>query len=140
MLESLSCFSSFPQEGEGAQRLEFSERLIVREGVTCFSYKFHDDPSKDIAFVHVEAGAKTPLQEVIGGSRTVEGYMSGSGCFEMWSSTTSIKCYEVAPGVSFEIVVPQGWRMQWKADSNFNLVFYELCWPPYSDGRFRDLD
>ena len=29
--------------------------------------------------------------------------------------------------------------MQWEASKNSNLVFYEVCYPPYQDGRFENL-
>jgi hypothetical protein len=29
--------------------------------------------------------------------------------------------------------------MQWYANGNSDLVFYEVCWPPYADGRFEDI-
>lgn len=38
-----------------------------------------------------------------------------------------------------EVVVGVGQIMQWTAPEDTDLVFYEVCDPPYQDGRFEDL-
>ena len=37
------------------------------------------------------------------------------------------------------VVVEIGQIMQWEADHDVDLVFSEVCDPPYADGRFEDL-
>ena len=39
----------------------------------------------------------------------------------------------------FSIDVKVGDTMQWKADLNSRLVVYEVCYPPYADGRYENL-
>lgn len=57
----------------------YIETIVVKEGVECDIYKFPSDESKDLALVRVSSGFKTPLQKVIKGAKTVEGYVSGKG-------------------------------------------------------------
>lgn len=49
-----------------------------------------------------------------------------------------INTYEVneLTPLPFEIAVMINDVMQWQADSD--LVLYEICFPPYEDGRFQN--
>ncbi len=38
-----------------------------------------------------------------------------------------------------EVVVEIGQIMQWEASKDLDLVFSEVCYPPYKDGRFENL-
>jgi hypothetical protein len=44
--------------------------------------------------------------------------------------------------VGFEKLVSKGELMQWQAahDAKDLLVAYEICYPPYEDGRFKNVE
>ena len=46
-------------------------------------YTYNDKETKDLAIVTVLAGYKTPLQRVLQGSRTVEGFVKGEGTLQI---------------------------------------------------------
>ena len=117
--------------------------MAVANGVICDTYEVPEvDDEWDLGIIKVEPGASTPRQLVIGGTRTVEAHLAGSG----WLM--------IAPGLLFEspdrhvfnedeqpgrhVDVRQGEVMQWVVGTT-GLVAAELCWPPYQDGRFLDL-
>jgi len=116
----------------------FIETVTVKEGVECDIYSFENDGSKDLAIVRVAAGAKTPLQQVLSGVTTTEGFLSGEGTLTVQSNgeATTLSFNEESPG---EVLVEVGQTMQWEADPNSELVFYEVCVPPYEEGRFENL-
>ena len=62
-----------------SQQVEFVEALDVAEGVKCDSYKFVGDKTKDLGVIKIGPGSKTPLQKVLKGDRTIEGFVSGEG-------------------------------------------------------------
>jgi hypothetical protein len=39
-----------------------------------------------------------------------------------------------------EVTIFVGQIVQWEADPSNDLLFYEICEPPYEDGRFENLD
>jgi len=48
----------------------------------------------------------------------------------------------IADGESEEpivVTVGVGEIMQWKADKESGLAVYEICFPPYEDGRYENL-
>ena len=47
--------------------------------------------------------------------------------------------YSFATGDSGSVDVFIGQTIQWYADTESNLVFYEVCQPPYKDGRFENI-
>ena len=48
--------------------------------------------------------------------------------------------FEVSPEhEGFSHPVEIGEIMQWQADENESLVVFEICFPPYQDGRFENL-
>jgi hypothetical protein len=121
--------------------ITFVETQTVKDGVRADIYTFDNDMSKDLAIVHVAQGCKTPLQRVLKGTKTAEGYMSGSGKLAVTAKDGTLKTHlftgEEGINQDAEIEVHIGELMQWSAVSD--LIFYEICEPPYEDGRFENL-
>lgn len=118
--------------------VEFVETMDVKDGVACDVYTFVGDTTKDLGIVTVKRGHKTPLQRVLKGDKTIEGFVSGSGVLTVKSSSDKEKTYQFNDSNNTSYVeVLVGEIMQWSADSD--LIFYEVCHPPYSDGRFENL-
>ncbi|MEI8143736.1 MAG: hypothetical protein WCG48_03945 [Candidatus Berkelbacteria bacterium] len=69
---------SFSIEGESFE-VGYIETMEVTDGVKCEVYSFVEDGSRDLGIIHIEPGKRTPLQRVLSGDRTIEGYMSGKG-------------------------------------------------------------
>jgi hypothetical protein len=120
--------------------ISFVETTHVVDGVDCDVYSFIGDTSKDLGVVKISPGSKTPLQRVLKGDRTVEGYVSGKGKLTITKTDGKQEVY-VAEGESQKPVVTVGIGelMQWEADEKVGLVAYEICFPPYEDGRYEDL-
>ena len=112
--------------------IELQETCEVTHGVVCDVYAFENDDTKDLGIVTMQAGAKTPLQKVRGGDKTIEGYISGEGVL-----TVDDKVYVFPGSEQTEIEVQIGETMQWEAKTE--LVFSEVCFPPYQDGRYENL-
>lgn len=118
----------------------FVETQSVKDGVECDLYNFVDDNTRDLAVVRVDSGFKTPLQLVVKGSKTIEGFCSGAGTLTVWDKNGNTQQFTFADGnESTEVIVAVGQKMQWHADKNMRLEFYEICDPPYKDGRFENL-
>ena len=112
----------------------------VKEGVECDIYSFSGDSSKDLAIVRVKAGCKTPLQKILSGESTLEGYLEGEGSLTLKTESDETKVHIFEPGsISLPIEVRIGDTMRWKATSDSELTFYEICTPPYEKGRFENL-
>lgn len=119
--------------------IEYVETQQVKEGVTCDLYTFSNDSTKDLAIVTVLKGYKTPLQRVLLGTLTLEGYVSGHGTLNIRNKDGKEYIYDCdKPSERIEIEVVVGQTMQWEATDS-DLVFYEVCSPPYQDGRFENL-
>ena len=115
----------------------FVETIAVAPGVQCDTYIFPNDSSKDLGIVSVEPGFRTPVQKVVSGITTVEGYVGGSGTLEIVTPEGSVIPYEFGPDLrNNPILVQVGETMQWTA-SDEGLIFSELCEPPYQDGRYQ---
>jgi mannose-6-phosphate isomerase-like protein (cupin superfamily) len=119
--------------------VSFVETQTVKEGVECDIYTFVGDSSKDLAVVTVSKGHKTPLQRVLLGTKTVEGYVAGKGTLTVYSNDVAKTYAFKTGGINKEVLVEVGQTMQWHADGNIDLIFYEICEPPYEDGRFENL-
>jgi hypothetical protein len=119
----------------------YVETMQVKDGVECDTYSFVGDNSKDLAIVRVMKGFKTPLQRILKGTKTIEGYMNGNGTLTVTSIDGSTKTYPFIQGKganpNSEIEVHIGELMQWSAKTD--LTFYEICEPPYEDERFENL-
>jgi len=127
---------------EGTLPITFVETQEVKDGVTADIYTFNNHASRDLAIVHVTKGYKTPLQRILKGTKTIEGYMNGSGALTVTTQDGSVKTYTFAENgdnnPNTEIEVHVGELMQWSAETDLN--FYEICEPPYEDGRFENLE
>lgn len=120
--------------------VRFVESMKVKEGVYCDVYEFLDDSSKDLGIVTVKPNSMTPRQKILKGKRTVEGYISGDGEFIIQRTDGKYETFKVKRGVTFEFDVNIGEVMQWKSTGKSDLVFYEICFPPYEDGRYENLN
>jgi len=126
---------SFLFEGR-EQLVSFVETQNVANGVECDVYKFDGDTTKDLGMIRIEPGRKTPLQKVLKGDKTVEGYISGKGKLKI----TKPNGKQVVYTEPFAITVAVGELMQWEADPDSDLSVYEICYPPYEDGRFQNTE
>lgn len=121
--------------------ITFIENQHIKEGVSADLYAFDNDNTKDLAIVHVSKGYKTPLQRILKGTKTTEGYMSGTGTLTITVEDGSKKTYiftdDAGTNPSIETEVYIGELMQWSAETG--LMFYEICEPPYEDSRFENL-
>lgn len=120
------------------QSVEFVESMVVTKGVVCDVYQYVEDDTCDLGIVTVQAGCKTPLQKVLKGEKTIEGRVSGSATLVVKSTNGEVKKYSY-PDTKEPTVVQIGEIVQWHADNGQDLVFYEICYPPYQDGRFENL-
>ncbi len=135
----MSKFSSFKVSGT-YYPVSFVETMQVKDGVVCDVYQFNNDDSRDLAVVTVAKGCKTPLQKILQGEKTIEGYLRGSGQIAIQSGGKIVKKLKFSSGdQQAEVEVVPGQLMQWTADVKTDLVFYEVCTPSYEDGRFENL-
>lgn len=133
--------TSFNYAGQD-RKITFVETIRVKEGVDCNVYAFADDDSQDLAIVKVARGHKTPLQKVLYGDKTVEGFLTGKGELSVRSIKGDTKVYKFEDDAvgDREILVQIGEIMQWTASNDVDLLFYEICEPPYKDGRYENLE
>jgi len=135
--------NNFTFEGS-SQLVSFVETMHVVDGVECDVYTFDGDDTKDLGIIRMKPGARTPLQRVREGDKTIESYISGKGKLTITKPDGSKTIHEVQePGdedkkpLSVEVQI--GELMQWEADPESNLSFSEICFPPYEDGRYENL-
>ena len=96
--------------------ISYKEPVNVAKGVTCHVYEFQNDESRDLGIIEVEPGCKTPLQKVVLGDKTIEGYFSGKGALTVVNSTGQKKCYNVGESArEFSVSVAIGELMQWQS-------------------------
>ncbi len=118
----------------------FVESVEVTTGVVCDVYKFEEDESKDLGIIEIKAGMKTPSQKVLKGERTVEGFISGYGELIIIKENGEKVAYIVGNETKyFSRVIQLGEIMQWQADPDSDLKVYEVCYPPYKEGRYENL-
>jgi len=128
---------SFSLSGQD-ESITYVETVWVKEGVECDVYVFDDDDTRDLGIVRVAKGSSTPLQRVKGGDLTIEGHISGKGKLVVSRANGNKELYSFSdsqPARPVEVNI--GDTMRWTAEED--LVFYEVCEPPYEDGRFLDL-
>lgn len=132
---------NFTFEGK-SQSVSFVETMQVADGVDCDVYSFDNDKSKDLGIIKIKPGCKTPLQKVLKGDFTIEGYVSGKGKLTITRTNGERKVYQVSNSIEkpFTVWVQIGEMMQWEADSDSDLTAYEVCCPPYEDGRYENID
>ncbi len=125
--------------GDKALRTEFIETTNVAPGVVCDVYYHPETQERDLGIIYIEAGKKTPLQKVLSGDETIEGYISGKGKLLILKPSGEKLEFEVGPdNEGFSHTIEVGDIMQWQAIEN--LVVFEICFPPYWEGRFKNLD
>lgn len=115
----------------------FLESSEVKEGVICDVYSFIGDDTKDLGIVKVKKGFKTPLQLVVKGEKTLQIFKEGKGALTIIDRNGAQKVYSFPNGSRVEVEVKIGEKMQWEAQEN--LVFAEVCYPPYKEGRFENM-
>ena len=121
--------------------VDFVERVEVIPGeVYCDTYKAANGKDIwDLGVIRiVKKGGATLRQEVLDGDKTVEGYIYGRGELRIARKNGKKEVYRADKG-PIHVFVKIGDIMQWKADSDSTLIAYEICYPPYSDGRYRNL-
>lgn len=125
-------------ENDSFVSVKYVETQLVKDGVECDIYTFDANTSRDLAVVRVAKGFKTPLQKILKGDETIEKYVKGTGTLTVTNADGS-EIVHTFPNEAHqdEVVVGIGQTMQWAA--NEDLVFYEICTPPYEDGRFENL-
>lgn len=123
------------------QQVTFVETMKVAEGVECDVYSFNGDSSKDLGIIRIKPGSQTPLQKVLKGDRTVEGYISGKGKLTITGGEGKQRIYEASSKIKepVAVTVAIGELMQWEAAPDSNLQAYEECFPPYKDGRYENI-
>ena len=120
--------------------VSFIKTQAIKDGVVCDIYTFTQDSSKDLGIVTVSPGFKTPPQRVLLGDATIEGYMSGEGTLTVTKKDGKVQKYYFSnPTEAKEVEIKVDEIMQWENDGNSDLVFYEICLPPYKDGRYENL-
>ena len=130
---------SFLYNGERLSAI-FKETLEVFPGVHCDVYIHPETQKRDLAIIMLDPGKKTLPQKVLMGEETIEGYISGSGKLIIRHVDGTQSVFDVGPGSEgFSHPVGIGEIMQWKADKHEELVFFEICLPPYEDGRYENL-
>lgn len=136
-ITSTSLLTQFTFE-EKTQKVTFIETTHVKAGVDCDVYTFDNDNTKDLGIIRIQKGARTPLQRVLKGDKTIEGNISGKGRLVIGLVDGSQNVYEVDDTKgTIEIEVKIGENMQWQAETD--MVAYEICFPPYADGRYENL-
>jgi len=129
----------FSFEGK-LHRVRYVETTPVTEGVVCEVYAFVDDNTRDLGIVTVSKGARTPLERVLNGNRTSNGFISGRGVLTVTSEDGTTQVHHFDSDNEKPIVdVEVGETMQWVADGEADLMFYEVCDPPYEEGRYEYL-
>lgn len=122
----------------GGEPISFVETSQVKEGVVCDVYSFDGDDQKDLGIVRVKKGYKTPLQRVLEGDKTLEIFQTGQGVLRV-TNTDRIETRHSFPSDNLaEVEIKVGDLVQWEATED--LVFAEVCYPPYKDGRFENLN
>lgn len=115
------------------EAVSYIETTHPNAAVECDVYAFDNDVTRDLAIIEVGPRGTTPRQRVLLGEKTVEGYISGAGELRVNGVT-----YVFPNNSAAEIEVKIGDIMQWQAGEE-GLVFYEICTPPYADGRFANM-
>lgn len=129
---------TFTFEGK-EQPISFVETLHIKDGVDCDVYSYDGDMTKDLGIIRISPGCKTPLQKVLKGDRTIEGYISGKGKLTVTKPDGKQEVYLADGTFENPVDIKIGELMQWEADLDSNLVAFEICLPPYEDGRYKNL-
>jgi hypothetical protein len=109
--------------------------------VVCDSYEFEEDKTRDLGIIKVKPGFSTPYQRVLIGEHTLEGFMAGAGALRIVRDRVEplgerFDC-EIPGGAGY--CVHPGDALQWSASPASALIAFEVCYPPYEDGRFEEV-
>ena len=106
--------NSFKFEGQ-KQPVSFVKTMPITDGVECDVYAFDGDPTKDLGIIRIRPGAKTPLQKILKGDRTIEGYISGKGKLTVTKTDGKQEIHNVSPEQQepFSVSVGIAELMQW---------------------------
>lgn len=139
-LSGLLHLISFTYDGSD-RKVSYIETMQVKDGVECDTYSFVGDNSQDLATIRVDRGAATPRQRILKGTSTLEGFVAGEGELTVERTDGAKEVFPAHDSDSKKVVVAVqlGEIMQWHAAVNRSLLFYEICQPPYEDGRFENL-
>ena len=121
------------------QPVKFIERMVVvKNSVTCDVYEINGE--KDLAIIHIAPNGATPLQQVIQAETiTLEEHVYGEGKLVIKRKNGEIEVFDTTTG-KINVLVNQGDYMQWQNTSNnAELTAFEVCYPPYQDGRYHNL-
>lgn len=117
---------------------EFIESAEVFPGVICDVYFHPETHERDLGVIYIEAGKKTQPQRILNGVETIEGYISGKGKLLILKPSGDKLVFELdSESEGFSHTIEVGDIMQWQAEED--LVVFEICYPPYKDGRFENL-
>lgn len=86
--------------------VNFVETVDVREGVKCDVYEYVQDSSKDLGIITISPGKNTPLQRVLNGDKTIEGYISGKGKLTITKPNGQKNVFEAKRGLKVFYSVP----------------------------------
>jgi hypothetical protein len=127
------------------QSVRYIETTKPAPGVSCDVYEYIGDSTKDLGIICIEPGANTPLQKVLSGDRTIEGYISGKGRIVVHRHLDNNVFVEEIHHVSetskrpYYVDIRVGDMIQLFADKDSELLIYEVCFPPYQDGRYQNI-
>lgn len=134
----MSKLNSFKLDDELLE-LKYESTNEVKLGVICDVYSVIGRTDLDFALVEMKSGSSTPLQLVKGGERTIEIHVSGVGQFFFQENEKAEpKLFDLEDGKPFKLTIPIGSKVRWIAETD--LTFAEVCYPPYEDGRYINLE
>ncbi len=117
--------------------VEFVESMKVTNGVVCDIYSYPTDVTKDLGIVTVQPGCKTPRMKILKGDQTIEGCLSGSANLTRIDQDGEFVHTYTSESETIELQI--GEIVQWEVLGEEPFVFYEICYPPYQDGRYKNL-
>lgn len=134
----MSKIESFTHKGQKLAT-EFIVSSEVFPGVVCDAYYHPETMKRDLGVIYIKAGKKTKPQRLLAGLETIEGYISGKGKLIIVKPDGEKLQFEVgSESEGFSQSIEIGDIVQWRAEED--LVTFEICFPPYEDGRFENLE
>lgn len=122
-----------------AAAVKFIETQTVKDGVECDVYSFVDDGRKDLGIIRMKKGLQTPKQLILKGDKTIEGFLVGKADLTFSTASQGETIYSYSDeSYGVDTVLGVGDTMQWYASEDS--VLYEICYPPYEAGRFKELE
>jgi hypothetical protein len=123
------------------QPVKFVETEQIVKGVERDAYSFIGDSTKDLGIIRIQPGFKTRRQRIRQGERTIEGHISGTGklIIERVNGEKEVYKFDDKRKNKPEITVNIDDIMQWLTAPDSPLIAYEICFPPYKEGRYEEL-